>query len=107
MRTIEATPVCVFCAVVIGCFFVSFILKNVQDDESQTQSSSSPSILHLEKLEEEFCKEDRAHVQDMLAINMSAPTDVLVKQMYKLLMKPVQTNCEKMSRIGMKARILM
>lgn len=63
------------------------------DDETEV-------IRPLDPFELQFCREDRERVQDILNLDPSGPRNRMLEYFYKALLRPVQTGCKKIRRVG-------
>ena len=85
-------------------YFLMKIRRLQSDNRSSsiqfTPPMSGPANKMRLGLEPQFCEEDREHVQRVLALNLTKPNTEIIQDLYKLIIKPVQTNCLNMRRIG-------
>ena len=100
-----------FCAVTALIFLVK--LRQIQVDHIDSSSSSSnrenvivattappTSDRKMLGLNSQFCDEDQEHVKQVIKLDLSKPRETLIQDLYQLIIKPVQTNCKNMRRIG-------
>ena len=103
MRTLDQLFLRGLCALGAIYFLVNLGWLQPYNSNAQLPPTKSKSVAAKKVrlgLEPQFCQEDNEHVQSVLALNLTKPGMQLIKDLYKLIIKPIQTNCLNMQRIG-------
>ena len=72
-----------------------YYIRSDEDDDVEIEV-----IRPLDPLELQFCQEDRERVQDILNLDTKGSRSRMFEFFYKSILRPVQTGCKKIRRIG-------